>query len=84
MNPLFMRDLLLWCAILNYGVLFSWFVAFWFGHARMFKLHGRWFHIPEERFDGIHYLGMATYKIGILLFNLTPLVALWILGTHTS
>ncbi|WP_257387208.1 DUF6868 family protein [Tahibacter caeni] len=34
-------------------------------------------------FDAIHYGGMAVYKIGILLFNLAPLLALHLLrGGH--
>ena len=31
-----------------------------------------------EQFDVLHYGGMSIYKIGIILFNLVPLVALWI------
>lgn len=50
----------------------------------MFKLHSRWFHMSEERFDGFHYSGMAVYKIGILLFNLVPYVALCIVGSHAE
>lgn len=84
MSPAFLRDLLLWCLALNYGVLLTWFAAFCFGHSWLFKLHGRWFKLSEERFDAIHYVGMAIYKIGILLFNLVPLVALWILGSHAN
>jgi Family of unknown function (DUF6868) len=63
MNAESMREFLLWCLIINYGVLLSWFAAFRFGHRWMFTLHSRWFHLSEERFDGIHYLGMALYKI---------------------
>lgn len=84
MNPSFLRELLLWCLVLNYAVLFLWFIAFRFGHGWMFRLHGAWFHLSRERFDGIHYLGMAIYKIGILLFNLVPSVALSILSGHAS
>ena len=84
MNAEFVRGFLLWCLIVNYGVLLCWFIAFRFGHSWMFKLHSRWFHLSEERFDGIHYLGMALYKIGILLFNLVPYVALCIVGSHAS
>jgi len=29
-----------------------------------------------QTFDTIHYAGMAAYKIGILLLNLAPLLAL--------
>jgi hypothetical protein len=28
--------------------------------------------------DALHYGSMAVYKIGILLLNLVPLVALWL------
>ena len=42
-------------------------------------LHGRWFKLPDATFDAIHYGGMAAYKIGIMLFNLAPLLALWLL-----
>ncbi len=77
-------DFLLWCAVLNYAVLLAWFIAFRFAHEWMRRLHGRWFHISQERFDGIHYGCMALYKVGILLFNLTPCIALRILGSHAG
>jgi hypothetical protein len=48
----------------------------------MYRLHSRWFRISEERFDAIHYAGMAAYKIGILLLNLVPFVALLVLRRH--
>ncbi|MCY1165621.1 MULTISPECIES: DUF6868 family protein [Polaromonas] len=80
----FASDLLLWCAMLNYAVLLAWFIAFRFAHAWMRELHSRWFHISDERFDGIHYACMAVYKLGILLFNVVPYVALRILGSHTG
>ncbi|SFC71610.1 hypothetical protein SAMN05216344_13411 [Polaromonas sp. OV174] len=80
----FASDFLLWCALLNYAVLFAWFVAFRLAHAWMRRLHGLWFHMSPECFDGIHYAGMAAYKVGILLFNLVPYVALQILGHHVG
>jgi len=33
-----------------------------------------------EQFDAVHYIGMALYKLGILLFNLVPAIALYIIG----
>ena len=84
MNAEFVREFLLWCLVINYGVLLLWFAAFWFGHRWLFTLHSRWFHLSEERFDGIHYLGMAVYKIGILLFDLVPYLVLWIMARHAS
>jgi len=82
MNIELARELLLWCLIVNYGVLLCWFLVFWFGHSWMFKLHSRWFRLSEECFDSIHYLGMSVYKIGILLLNLSPYLALRIMAGH--
>jgi hypothetical protein len=74
------KHFLLWSLAINYGVLLFWLLAFRLAHSWMFRLHGRWFQLSEERFDANHYGGMAAYKIGILLFNLTPDVALVLIG----
>ncbi len=75
-----LRDFFLWCAIINYGVLFVWFIGFMIGRDWMQRFHGRWFRLPVEKFDAIHYAAMAVYKIGILLFNLVPYIVLRIVG----
>lgn len=69
------KDVLLWCAVFNYAALFIWFGAFVFAHDWMYRMHGRWFKFSVETFDAIHYTGLAVYKLGILLFNLVPLLA---------
>jgi hypothetical protein len=74
------RDALLWCAVINYGLLLVWFLFFTAAHEWMHRFHGRWFRLPVEQFDAIHYAGMAIYKIGIILFNLVPYIALHIAG----
>ena len=72
------RNFLLWCTVINYGILLVWFLCFVFAHDGMHRLHGRWFHLSREQFDALHYAGMSVYKIGILLFNLVPFAVLWI------
>jgi hypothetical protein len=74
------REFLLWCAVINYGVLLWWFLVFRFAHGWMFRLHGRWFRISVEQFDAAHYAAMAVYKLGIILLNLVPYVALLIVA----
>ena len=74
------RSVLLGCVVMNYGILLLWFLVFQFGHDWMYRLHGRWFRLQIEQFDAIHYASMSIYKIGILLFNLVPYVALRIFG----
>ena len=71
---------LLWGAVLNYGVLLIWFLGFSLMHDPLYRLHRRWFALPIERFDAIHYAGMAGYKIAILLFFLVPGLALALAG----
>ena len=74
------RDVLLWCTVINYGILLLWFLVFSLAHDWMYRFHGRWFRVSPEQFDAIHYAGIAFYKIGIFLFNLIPYVALRIVG----
>jgi hypothetical protein len=74
------RNFLLWCTVLNYGILVVWFLVFVFAHNWIQRLHGRWFRLSREHFDALHYAGMSIYKIGIILFNLVPLIVLSILG----
>ncbi|WP_366044328.1 DUF6868 family protein [Methylomonas sp.] len=71
-----LTQFLLYSMLLNYGLVTLWFLAFHFARGRIYALHSRWFSIKREQFDGIHYLGMAIYKIGIMLFNLVPYIAL--------
>jgi hypothetical protein len=73
-----LRKTLLWCAVINYGILLVWFLVFILGHDWMYQLHGRWFRLSEDQFDMLHYAGMSIYKIGILLLNLVPYIALHI------
>ena len=74
------RNFLLWCTVINYGILLVWFLAFVFARDWMQRLHGRWFHLSHDGFDALHYAGLSIFKIGIMLFNLVPFVVLSILG----
>lgn len=74
------REFLLWCTVLNYAALAAWFVIFVSARPWLRKLHGRWFQMSDERFDSIHYAGMAVYKVGIHLLCLMPYLALCIVG----
>ena len=74
----FVIRLLLWSLLVNYVVLFIWFGVFISAHGWLRRLHGRWFTMSDNTFDAVHYGGMAVYKVGVLLFNLAPLVALWL------
>ena len=72
------RKVLLWSAVINYGILLVWFLFFILAHDSMYLLHSQWFRLSVEQFDMIHYSGMAIYKLGILLLNVVPWIALHI------
>jgi len=74
------RNALLWCAVLNYGLVVVWFLLYVLAREWLYRLWGRWFRLTAEQFDTINFTGMALYKVGILLFNLVPYVALRIVG----
>jgi hypothetical protein len=74
------RNFLLWCTVIDYGILLVWFLFFARCRDWIQGIHGRWFHLSGDQFDAIHYAGMAIFKIGIILFNLVPLVVLYIVG----
>lgn len=79
MNIETLRSFLLWCAIINYGILLIWFFLFLKAHDFVYNLHNKCFRLSKERFDALNYGGMAIYKIGVLLFNVVPLIALLII-----
>jgi hypothetical protein len=80
MNIEVARNFLLWCTVVNYGILLVWFLFFAFARDWMQRIHGRWFRLSNERFDALHYAGMTIFKIGIILFNLVPAVVLFVVG----
>jgi len=76
MNGIDPERWLLWSLALNYALLLVWFLAFALARDAMYRLHSRWFQLSPETFDGVHYAGMAAYKLGIFLLNLVPYLAL--------
>lgn len=76
MNIDILKSFLLWSTLINYGILVLWFVVLIAARDTIYKLHSRWFRLTDEKFDGFMYLGMAIYKILVLVFNLVPFIAL--------
>ena len=74
------RSALAWCTVINWVLLLWWFLFFTLAHDWTYRFHSKWFKLSIDDFDRIHYGGMALFKIGILLFNLVPYLALRIVG----
>jgi len=70
------REVLGWSTLMNFALLLWWFGFFALAHDFVYRLHSKWFNIPVGQFDAIHYGGMAVFKLGVILFNLVPYLAL--------
>jgi len=68
------------CGLINMGILSLWGVMFIFARDWMYGMHTRWFKLSDEKFDAIHYSGMAIYKLFIFFFAIVPYLALLIVG----
>ena len=79
MNDSILSQFLLYSLIINYIILLIWFFTFIYAREFLRKLYGKYFNLSDQTFDAIHYAGMALYKIGIFLFNLVPLLALYLM-----
>ena len=74
------RTALGWCSIINIGLLLWWFFAITVLHDWVYRIHRKWFKLSVEKFDEIHYTGIALFKILVLVFNIVPYCALRIIG----
>ena len=80
MNIEMVRAVLLWCTVINSGLLLLWGLLFTLPHDWLYRLTARRFRLSVEQFDAINYAGIVIFKIGVILFNLVPYVALRIAG----
>jgi len=75
-----LRDVLFWCWIINTGLLLWWWFWLVAAHDWVYKMHTRWFRVPSEQFDAIHYAGIAFYKVLNIVFFFVPWIALHIIA----
>jgi len=67
-----------WCALINIAVLMIWWLMLVAAHDWVYGFHTRWFQLSRETFDGVHYAGLAAYKIAIYVLFIVPWLALFI------
>ena len=75
-----LRAALGWCALMGFGLLTLWWLAFAIARDRIIALHGRWFRLAPGHFDLVHYTGMALLKIAVIVLFLLPCLALRIVA----
>jgi len=75
-----LTDFFLWCTLINAGILIIWASFCVFAPDFLYRVQSPWFPMPRERFDILIYGFLGVFKIFFLVFNLTPYLALLIMG----
>ncbi len=76
MNIEQLRKMLLYCTVMNFALLALWGLLYLLPHEWWYQAASRIFHVSTEQFDALSLAGIIHYKIGVLLFNLVPYLAL--------
>ena len=74
------KNFFLWCTLINAGILIIWASFCVFAPDFIYHLQSRWLPIPRESFNILIYGFLGVFKIFFLVFNLTPYLALLIIG----
>lgn len=76
MNFVMLRTFLMWCTIINGGILIVWTLAFLFAPNLVYRTQKRFVDIPQATFNTMMYAFIGAFKIIFLAFNLVPYLAL--------
>ncbi len=68
--------ILIRCFLGGILLLTVWFLYFALAGDCIYQLHSRWFAIPRQAFDALHYALMAATKLALILFFLLPWIAI--------
>jgi hypothetical protein len=74
------RSFLLWCTIINYGVLALWALLFMAAHDPFLRLWGKLLPGTTDQFDMLNLAGITFYKSIVIVFNLVPCIVLYIIN----
>ena len=70
---------LMWCTILNGGLLMLWTIAIYAMPDLVYRMHKKWFPMSREIWGVVIYCFLGGFKVVFIIFNLVPLVALLIM-----
>lgn len=72
------RNFFFWCSIINYGILLLWALPYVFWRDGLFRWWCWWFPVSREQFNMLNIGGITIYKTGVILFNIVPCIALYL------
>jgi len=72
------RDILLWCSVINIALMFITFLILSTGRSWAYRIHSKLFPITEAQFNAIAYSFLGVYKLLVFVFNIVPYIAVCI------
>ena len=76
----YIKDVFMWCTIINAGVLIVWVLLFKAMPNRIYDAQKMIFSISRENFDMLIYGLLGVYKLIFIIFVLIPFISLSIVG----
>ena len=70
----------MWCTIIDGVLLALWITLCALAPDLVYRTQSKWFPIPRETFNVIIYSFLGLFKVGFLVFNVAPYIALLIVG----
>lgn len=70
----------MWCTIINLCIYVLWTVFCVFAPDFVYRIQSKLLPIPRETFNTIIYAFLGVFKIFFVFFNVTPYIALLIIG----
>ena len=74
------REFLMWCSVINVGLMIVMFLILWLGRSWVYKMHSKMFPVTESQFNVIVYSFLGVYKLVIYMFNIIPWIAVCIVA----
>ena len=74
------REFLMWCTIINGGLLIVSFLICASAGGLIYQVHGTFFPMSRETFNVAIYSFLGVYKVLFVALNLVPYLALLIVG----
>ncbi len=65
-----------WCTLVNWAILFVWWLFLVLAGDWMKRIHGKWFKMTPVEMDAVYYKTMANFKLATIVFCLTPYLVL--------
>ncbi len=80
MDMVVLQEFLLWCSVINIGVMLLSFIMIWSMNDFICRMHGWFMKMPPEEIRPQLYSILGHYKIITFFFNIIPYIALVIMN----